>query len=180
MKIFYLVLVSLFLVSNSIYSQTMSDSLESLAIDWPDEENWKLGSSQENEKMVLIELIREGDTIDNWYDFVNMMSIKGLKTTNLNGIMNMMFAQTKQNSPQAELTFIEKNTETQYPWIIFKIECPSFLDDNKPESQLWYVIQGNTSLYTNFRAIKEKKITDEQVKEWSDIFKASKFVYTKM
>ena len=179
MKIFLLVLISLFLLGNNSNAQIKSDSLESLSIDWPDEENWKLGNAQENDKMAIIELIRNDDTINDWYDLVNMMSLKGVKANDLNKVMNMMYRQTKQNSPNAILTFIETNTEIQYPWIKFKIVCPSFLNDNKPESQLWYVVQGKTSLYTNFRAIKEEEITDEQVKKWSKIFESSKIVYTK-
>ena len=65
-----------------------------------------------------------------------------------------------------------------FPWIIFKIETPKFKTDDKgPESQLWYIVQGETSLYTNFRAIKEKEISKDLETKWVKFFKKGKIVY---
>jgi len=46
-----------------------------------------------------------------------------------------------------------------------------------PESQLYYIVQGNCSLYSNFVAIKEKSLTNEFVGKWKRVFKSSEFVY---
>jgi ABC-type metal ion transport system substrate-binding protein len=43
----------------------------------------------------------------------------------------------------------------------------------KPESQLWYVRQGKSALYINIIAMKEKKLEDDFVKEWTEVFKKS-------
>jgi tetratricopeptide (TPR) repeat protein len=149
---------------------------ESLMLHWPESENWKVGSSQENEKMAMLELIHSNETLANWTEFGTMISIKGVKNVPMDKAMNMMFDQTKLNSPKAKLTFIEKDENTEYPWIIFTIESPSFKNDKTPESQLWYIVQGKTSLYTNFRAVKQASIPEDLKAKWIPFFKTGKVV----
>jgi tetratricopeptide (TPR) repeat protein len=131
---------------------------ESLMLDWPESENWKIGSSQENEQIAMLELIHSNESLEKWTEFGSMMSIKGARNIPMDKAMNMMFDQAKQNSPKAKLTFIEKDESVEYPWIIFTIEAPSFKNDKTSESQLWYIVQGKTSLYTNFRAVKQATV----------------------
>ena len=149
---------------------------ESLMLDWPEEENWKIGSSQENEQMAMLELIHADETLENWTEFGSMISIKGVKNLPMDKAMNMMFDQAKQNAPKSKLTFIEKDESVEYPWIIFTIESPSFKNDKTPESQLWYIVQGKTSLYTNFRAVKQATIPADLKEKWIAFFKTGKVV----
>ena len=149
---------------------------ESLMLDWPENENWKIGHSQETKQMAIIELIHTNETIEKWTEIGTMMSIKGATNVAMDKAMNLMFEQTKQNSPKAKLTFIEKDESVEYPWIIFMIECPNFKNDKTPESQLWYVVQGKTALYTNFRGVKQAKISEEQKTKWIQFFKTGKVV----
>ena len=149
---------------------------ESLMLDWPEEENWKVGSSQENDQMEMIELIHSDETLENWTEIGSMMSIKGATNIPMDKAMNLMFEQSKQNSPKAKLTFIEKDESVEYPWIIFTIESPSFKNDKTPESQLWYVVQGKTSLYTNFRAVKQETIPADLKAKWIKFFKTGEIV----
>lgn len=150
---------------------------ESLMLDWPESENWKLGNSQENEQMAMLELIHSNETLENWTEMGTMMSIKGIQNLPMDKAMNLMFDQAKQNSPKAKLTFLEKDETAEYPWVIFTIESPNFKNDKRPESQLWYVVQGKTSLYTNFRAIKKAAIPTDLKDKWIKFFKAGKVVY---
>jgi tetratricopeptide (TPR) repeat protein len=149
---------------------------ESLLLDWPERENWKLGNSQENEQMAMLELIHANETLENWTEMGTMMSIKGVKNLPMEKAMNLMYDQAKQNSPKAKLTFIEKDETAEYPWIIFTIESPNFKNDKRPESQLWYVVQGKTSLYTNFRAVKKASIPTDLKDKWIEFFKTGKVV----
>ena len=165
-----LTLALLFICSVSGFSQ------ESLAINWPDKYGWKVLTNQETEAMHMIELIPGTETGENWTLLGQMLSVKGVTNMSMDKARDLMLEQTKKNSPKAKLTEIERNESDKNPWILFKIECPSFNDDKNPESQLWYVRQGQTSLYLNFIAIKEKKLSPEFVKEWVDIFKKSEFV----
>lgn len=149
---------------------------ESLMLHWPENENWKIGSSQENSQMAVLDLIHSDETLENWTEIGNMTSIKGAKNIPMDKAMNLMFEQAKQNSPKAKLTFIEKDESVEYPWIIFTIESPSFKDDKRPESQLWYIVQGKEALYTNFRAVKQPAIPDEVKSTWIEFFKTGKIV----
>ncbi len=149
---------------------------ESLMLYWPEEENWKVGSSQENEQIAMLELIHTNETLENWTEIGTMMSIKGARNIPMEKAMNLMYEQSKQKSPKAKLTFIEKDENVEYPWIIFTIESPNFKNDRTPESQLWYVVQGKTALYTNFRAIKQATIPSDLKDKWIKFFKTGKIV----
>lgn len=61
--------------------------------------------------------------------------------------------------------------------MLFKVETPSFPNDPKPESQLYYAIQGESTLFVNFIAIKEKKLPKDFIDKWSKVFKECEFVY---
>lgn len=149
---------------------------ESLTLDWPDEENWKVGSKQENGQITMVELIPANETLENWTEFGSMMSIKGVQNVPMDKAMNMMYEQAKKQSPEAKLTFIEKDESVKYPWIIFTIESPSFKNDKTPESQLWYIVQGKISLYTNFRAVKKSTISSDLKEKWIKFFKTAQIV----
>lgn len=149
---------------------------EYLILNWPEEENWKLGSSQENDQMAMLELIHSDETLENWTEFGSMISIKGAKNIPMDKAMNMMYDQAKENSPKAKLTFIEKDESVEYPWIIFTIESPSVKNDKTPESQLWYIVQGKTSLYTNFRAVKQATIPSDLKEKWIKFFKTGEII----
>ncbi len=123
-----------------------------------------------------MELIHTNETLENWTEFGYMSAIKGAVNVPMDKAMNLMYEEAKKNSPKAKLTFIEKDEKAEYPWIIFLIEAPSFKDDKKPESQLWYIVQGKTSLYTNFRALKKSSIPADLKASWTAFFKTGKIV----
>lgn len=149
---------------------------EFFLLEWPASENWKIGDRQENDKMVMIDYIPANETLDTWTEIGNVMTIKGVKNITMDEAMNMMLNQSKKNSPKSVLTFIEKDENAEYPWIIFKIESKNFKNDKNPESQLWHITQGKSSLYVNFRAVKEASISLELQQKWIAFFKTGKVV----
>jgi tetratricopeptide (TPR) repeat protein len=150
---------------------------ESFSLHWPESENWKIGSNQENDKMTMIEFIHSNETFENWTEIGTSTAYKNSTNVPCDVVMNITFENLKKDSPKAKLTVIEKDEKAEFPWILFTIECPNFIDDNKPESQLWYIIQGKTSLYTNFRAVKKATIPTELKEKWIPFFKSGKMVY---
>ncbi|NOU59652.1 hypothetical protein [Marinifilum caeruleilacunae] len=166
----FLLMTILIASTNLLFSQ------ESLKIDWLDKYEWEILSNQENDNIHVIEIIPGKEEAENWTLLGQMMSIKGAVNVPMDKAKDLMFEQAKATSPKAKLTLIEKNQEDEFPWILFKIENPYFKNDKKPESQLWYIRQGKTSLYVNFIAMKKKKLKDEFVEEWSNVFKASEIV----
>jgi len=166
-----LIAIALFLITpNLIFSQ------ESLKIVWLEKYEWKILSNQENGETHLIELIPGKDNAENWTLLGQMMSIKGAINVPMDKAKDLMFEQTKESAPKAELTIIEKNEGVEYPWILFKIESPKYKTTKQAESQLWYIRQGKTSLFVNFIAVREKNLKDDFVEEWSKVFKESEIV----
>jgi hypothetical protein len=172
MKPLQFALLAFLFTSLSSFGQTS----ESLKIFWPEEYSWQVGSIQENESLHIMELIPSNEKIESWSIIGTMMAIKGAKDVPMEMAMNLMFDSAKENAPKAKLTLIEMNEEVRNPWVIFKIEAPSFHNDPKPESQLYYIVQGESTLYSNFVAVKEKSLDRKFVRKWQDVFKASELV----
>lgn len=160
------------------YCGNKQQTKESFVLNWPEYENWKIAGRQENNEMIFVELLKNDETFDNWTEIGTMMSIKGATNIPMDNAMNMMFEQAQKEGKDSKLTFIKKDESCEFPWILFKIETSKHKKGDKgPESQLWYIVQGKTSLYTNFRAVKEKEISKELETKWIVFFKAGKVVY---
>jgi hypothetical protein len=149
------------------------DSTEYLSLKWPDQ--WKQ-ETQVSGQVTFTELIPAGETLEKWTEIGNMTSIQGAKIS-MDQAMALMFEQSKKEAPKAKLTLIEKDDNAENPWIIFTIESPNFANDNVPESQLWYIVQGKNALYTNFRAVKKAKLPAKLKEEWIKFFKAAQVAY---
>ena len=147
---------------------------ENIISHWTKQENWKIGSDQKNTKLRVIDFIPSNETLANWTELGNMTSMESKEDVTLDKVMNLTFEQIKQQAPKAKLTFIDKDENAEYPWTIFTIECPIFIDSKIPESQLWYVVIDKDRLYTNFRAVKKMEISKEQKEKWVDFFKTMK------
>ena len=169
--------LSLFIIAVCIISSYGQQSGENLKIIWPEEYKWKVGSNQEDKSVHMIELIPGNETLEKWSMMGNMLSIKGAKNVPMDVAVNMTFEQATKQAPKAKLTVLEKDEKAKNPWVLFKIEAPNFINDKNPESQLYYIIQGNDALYSNFIALKEKSLKEDFVNKWMKIFKASELVY---
>lgn len=153
------------------------DKIENLKVNWPEEYQWKIGNNQEDASVHFIELVPGKESIDKWTIIGTMMSLKNVKNMPMDKAVDLFFTQTKQGAPEAKLTVLEKNQETKYPWVLFKIEVEKYLNDSNPESQLYYIIQGESSLYVNLVGIKEKKISQKFEEKWTKVFKSSEIVF---
>jgi len=150
---------------------------ESLKIIWAEEYKWKLASNQEDASTQMLEIVPGNETIDNWTMLGTMLSYKNAKISKTDQVVEIYRQASAKESPKAKLTVLESNDTAKNIWVLFKIETPSFPNDPKPESQLYYAIQGEATLYVNFIAIKEKKLTKDFQDKWSKIFKDSELVY---
>jgi hypothetical protein len=150
---------------------------ENLKIIWPEEYKWKVGSNQETDAVHFLEIIPGKENIEKWTMLGTMMSIKNTRISTTDQVIEMYRQTSLKESSKAKLTVIEKNDTVKNVWTIFKIETPSFPNDPKPESQLYYAIQGEATLYVNFIAVREKKLSEEFIAKWTKVFTASEFVY---
>lgn len=164
--------IALFCLSFNLQAQDQ----ETIMIDWPKEYDWQVLSNNETDQMQRMEIIPENETGENWTILGQMMSIKGAHNVSMEKAKELMYQQIKMNSPGAVLSVIQKDEELELPWILFKIECPNFADNNRPESQLWYIKQGLNALYINFVATKNSQLDNAFINKWGEVFTASKLI----
>jgi hypothetical protein len=110
--------------------------------------------------------------VNAWNDDV----IKESKIESTDQVVEMYRQSSQKESSKAKLTVLEDNNKEKNIWVLFKVETPSFSNDPNPESQLYYAIQGEKTLYINFIAIKEKTLSNDFLSKWTKVFKNSEFV----
>ena len=105
-----------------------------------------------------------------------MLVMKGIRVPQIGIVPSQLFAQTQKRSRTARLTVLEQSETAINKWVIFKVEASSFINNPKPESQVYYVVQGKSALFVNFVAIKQARIPAEFLRKWSAIFKVSTLI----
>lgn len=166
----------LLLVLSSAAMQAQN-KMENLKVIWPEEYKWKVGSNQENEASHFMELIPEKESLDNWTIIGTMLSLKNVTNIPMDKAMNLFYSKTKDTAPEAKLTLIEKKEGIKNSWILFKVEVEKYLNDPKPESQVYYIVQGDATLYVNIVGVKEKSISKSFEEKWGKVFKSSQIVF---
>jgi len=159
-----------------MYLINTTQAQENLKIAWPGDIKWKIGSNQKSGNTRMVELIPENESINNWTILGTMISIMGSRSMSVEKVMEMTYNQTVKNAPKAKLKLIEKGIKSGSPWILFRIESPSFNNSKIPESQLYYIIQGKQALYSNFVTVKQPALGVLFVEKWVKIFKNSALV----
>ena len=146
---------------------------EVLKIFWPTEYKWKIGSNQQNATQQMVEVVPGNETLNNWTILGSMLVLKEARRP-LAQIPKVLLAQMRKRAKDAKLMVIEQSQTDGYNWIMFRIQASSFIDSPKPESQLYYVIQGKSALFINFVAVKQASLSPLFLEKWAVIFKKSK------
>jgi hypothetical protein len=146
---------------------------EVLKIFWPTEYKWKVGSNQQSATQQMVEIIPGNETLSNWSVIGSMLVLKGANKP-LSQIPPALLAEMKKRAKDVKLLVIEQSQTNGYNWIMFKIQASGFSDSPKPESQLYYVIQGRSALFINFVAVKQATLSPLFLEKWAVIFKQSK------
>ena len=163
----------------SKYCNNIKVEDEVFVLNWPQKENWKQQTPQENDKMKFVEFLRNNETFENWTEIGTMITYKGITGEDVEFRAQSMYQITKEKCPQAKFTIIEMDKKIEYPWIIFSTECPVSDETKTPESQLWYLVQGNASLYLCDRAVKQKFLPKDKLLNWTKFFKTAEIVSKK-
>jgi hypothetical protein len=151
---------------------------EQLKILWPEEYKWTIASNVEDSFTITQTLIPENESLQRWTIVGQMMAMKNsFKAKSIDQVINVFTQSALQQSTKAKYVVLEKEQKAKNFWAIFKVETPDFPNDPMPESQLWYAIQGDSTLYVTFVAIKKKELSNEFLDKWIKVFKASKLVY---
>lgn len=61
--------------------------------------------------------------------------------------------------------------------MIIKVETADFPNDPIPESDLWFIQQGNSNHFAAFVAIRQKEFSKSFIDKWVGVFKKSKLIY---
>jgi len=144
---------------------------------WPEEYKWKIISDTEDSLTHTVQFLPGNETLQKWSIMGMTMNLKTQTASNLNEILDPFLESALQESPKGKYYIIEKDTSSKNFWVIYKVESPEFPNDPLPESQLWYIIQGNETIFVSFVAIKEEYLSDYFTKKWVKIFKSSRLVY---
>lgn len=169
MKKLVFAIVILFTAATS-YGQARQETLK---IFWPKEYNWKIGSNQKTATQQMVELIPGNETLKDWSIIGAMLLLKGAQKP-LSTIPPVILSSMQKRAKNAKLLVIEQSPTNGYNWIMFKIQASGFYDSPKPESQLYYVIQGRSALFINFVAVKQATLSPLFLEKWARIFKQSK------
>ena len=147
---------------------------EVLKIDWPAEYNWKVGSDQDDGKMRMVEVVPGNETVDNWSIIGSLLVIKGAVGVPMDAVLDGARAQIMKLDSVAKLTVLERTDTGAHPSILYKIESPTLHDGGKPESQVFYFVQGSTSLFNAIVGVKEASLSDDFVNKWKGVFHTSR------
>jgi hypothetical protein len=72
------------------------------------------------------------------------------------------------------LTVVDQSRDSTNLWALFKVETPKTAKYPEPESDLYYVAQGDYALFDMHVAIKQPSLSADFLKKWAPIFKESK------
>lgn len=164
-------------LATSFSAQTASKKIETLKIEWPEDVKWKTVASHDDKTTALKEMIPDTEKPDAWTIFATQMAFKDKKIVSTNKVVQIYKESSRQESPRANLTILEQNDSAANKFVVFKIETESFPEDPKPESQLYYAVQGESTLFVNFVAVKEKELSSDFVNKWTRIFKKSELAF---
>lgn len=161
-----------FKVSNCIEE---SLPVESLFFHFPDHENWQLKSNQRNKTMSSTDYTKNNKDLDKWDEILNVITVFNVKPkkNELEKMMGMVLKQSAEKAPNAKSTLIDKEEDTDYPWIMFKNECPEIKGLEQTESQIYCIFLGEETIYICSRSIKSDKFTEVKEKIITGFFKTA-------
>lgn len=150
---------------------------EMYKLDWPAGEVWQLNTRDETEKVLRIEMVRTSSSPEYQADRIVMTSHKGMQKMDVENIMRALYQEALRTCYTARLTVIDKDLSTEFPWVIFGIEC-KVRDNGEPgECQIWQVVQGKFALYTNARSFHATPVSEETKQKTASFFKTGRIVY---
>lgn len=151
---------------------------ESLNIPWPKEYNWKIISEEIDSLASTLKMIPGNENIETNTIVGNISIVKNnFHVSDIDQVIDQFRKSALQQSSNAKFKVLEKKENTKNFWTIFKAETSSFPNDPNPESQLWFIIQGDSTLYINFVAVRQSKLNKEFIVKWTQVFKNSQLVY---
>ena len=160
----------------AVFSTSAAGATEGLVLNWPDEEGWKVANRQENKQVQMVEIVRGGETLENWTQLGTMIWNKGVVLPSIDKAYSVYADKLKASCPDARFNTALVENDVPFPRMIFSVECPKTPKDGHPESTVWLIVQGKQSLYVVHRATKSAALPENLRKEWVSWLKTAKVV----
>ena len=161
-----------FLIAVSLNAQVcLSADLknENLLLDLPN--GYKVDFQTKQGNMIMVEMVPQSETVNNWSEMVTTQIFIGLKNTmpeTFQSSMQIMWSNSCQN---AQFASVAQGIEYGYPYSIWIQSCPYNVSSGKQEITLFKAIKGNDSFYLVQKAFKFAP-TQEQVTQWINYFRS--------
>lgn len=146
---------------------------ENLIVGWPAEYRWKTVAQREDSLSSMIIMIPGKEKTKNASILAQMKVFNNIKYGNSSEIERFY---RKSLDIGTTMTLIKKSDSSDHFWILFKTETTSSEKYPEPESDLYFVIQGEYGLFQVNIAIRKPHIDEAIISKWSDIFLHSQFI----
>ena len=146
---------------------------ENLTTDWPAEYKWQVVNSQNDDEKQTVVIIPGNETVRNATIIGVMSAYRGRHYTDIDQLVSQYKNALDTGSI---LTIVDSAVSAANPWVIFKVETPSSNKYHEPESDLYFVIQGEFAVFEDHVALKDARLPADFIAKWGEIFKQSKLV----
>ena len=167
------IMLLVFLFMTNVCRLQAQRPTEHVETDWPKEYKWKVAGHQNKGNVETIYIIPGNETPKTASILGSIEAFKGLRYSSIHDIITDY---QKHLDTGSTLTMVTMQDSAGPMWVIFKVETPVTLKYPEPESDLYYVLQGEYALYEDHVAIKQPNLSPEFVDKWSKIFKTSRLV----
>ncbi|WEK70846.1 MAG: hypothetical protein P0Y62_04655 [Candidatus Chryseobacterium colombiense] len=158
--------------SLSVYAQKR----DSLQFSLPEKYNLHLEEKQENDQMIMMEYIPKGQNWDNYDIIVTKLVTKNVASVPLQTFFDNIKKSTQAKTKNLKIKELARNKKDEREYILFTMEADSYKDSKTTESQIYYFTKGNNDVFMCIAAIKEKKLPEKFVEEWSKVFLQSQII----
>lgn len=147
---------------------------EAVYVDLPDKKNWKIQeqsfSVEDNQYLIL--LINEKTE-----ERLKLISTLNTKNNDLEQVMYNAYSILKGKSEETKLSLLEKDLNAKEPWLMYSIENMTNETDNRKETQVWLLIQGENCLHSCMISVQNNVLTEKKKEELIRFFKTAKIIY---
>ncbi|OPY91526.1 MAG: hypothetical protein A4E72_00099 [Syntrophus sp. PtaU1.Bin208] len=132
---------------------------------------YKIDFQTRKGNMILMEMVPQGESVQDWTEMVTTNIYLGLKNVTPEGYqtkMQQMWGAACKGSESASIT---KGKENGYPFAIWMQVCPLNPSTGKPEYTWFKAIKGNDSFYVVQKAFKSNP-SGKQITQWMQYFRS--------
>ncbi|WP_240317843.1 hypothetical protein [Neisseria elongata] len=108
--------------------------------------DFKIGYQTEQNGMVMVELVPQKQTVDNWTKMITLQSMAGAKP-GVAAFGNNLSTLWKNTCPGGSFDTVQEGKENGYPFALWMMACENNPSSNKPELTWVKAVQGNDGLY---------------------------------